>query len=209
MLTCFTCFKNEFENNTIFATANEVVVFKVNYLTVVFCFLGLSIVAQDVNTEDSTKISSQKTVSLDSLQPVVKENSKEVDQIISFAKTFLGTPYRWAGMTPSGFDCSGFISYVFGNFGFSLVHSSYAMAELGETVRLAEIQPGDLLFFKGTSTSSSRVGHVAMVIEVKPGAIMFIHSSTSRGVVIDNFVTSKHYISRFVKAKRLDYGVKK
>jgi len=48
-----------------------------------------------------------------------------------------------------------------------------------------------------------------MVIEVTPDAIKFIHSSTSRGVVVDNFKTSKYYVPRFIKAKRLDYGVKK
>jgi hypothetical protein len=46
-----------------------------------------------------------------------------------------------------------------------------------------------------------------MVVEVSPGVVKFIHSSTSRGVVIDNFLTSKYYIPRFIKAKRLDYGV--
>ena len=134
-----------------------------------------------------------------------KKNSEQVDQIISFAKKFLGTPYRYAGTTPSGFDCSGFISYVFGNFGFNLIHSSYGMAELGETVKLADIQPGDLLFFKGSNINSTQVGHVAMVTEVRPDAILFIHSATG-GVMINNFKTSKYYISRFIKAKRLDYG---
>jgi cell wall-associated NlpC family hydrolase len=140
---------------------------------------------------------------------LVKKNSQQVDELISFAKKFLGTPYRYAGTTPSGFDCSGFINYVFGNFGFQLTRTSYGLAEFGQTVKLAEIQPGDLMFFKGSNASSTQVGHVAMVIEVTPDAIKFIHSSTSRGVVVDNFKTSKYYVPRFIKAKRLDYGVKK
>ncbi len=139
---------------------------------------------------------------------VTTANNEQIDAIISYAKKFLGTPYKWAGTTPSGFDCSGFISYVFGNFGFSLTHSSVAMAELGATVKLSELQPGDLMFFKGRDASSTRVGHVAMVVEVAPNVIKFIHSS-SRGVVIDNFIASKYYVPRFIKAKRLDYGVKK
>ncbi|MFN5032121.1 MAG: C40 family peptidase [Flavobacteriia bacterium] len=137
---------------------------------------------------------------------VPKKNCQQVDEMISFAKKFLGTPYRYAGTTPSGFDCSGFISYIFGNFGLSLVHSSYGMAELGQTVKLSEIRPGDLMFFKGSDPNSTRVGHVAMVIEVTSDAIKFIHSSTSRGVTIENFKTSKYFIPRFIKAKRLDYG---
>lgn len=137
----------------------------------------------------------------------VPKNSKQVDEIISFAKKFLGTPYHYAGSTPSGFDCSGFIYYVMGNFGFSLTRTSYGLAEFGRTVKISELRPGDLMFFKGRNVNSSQIGHVAMVVEVSPGVIKFIHSSTSRGVVIDNFLTSKYYIPRFIKAKRLDYGV--
>jgi cell wall-associated NlpC family hydrolase len=95
-----------------------------------------------------------------------------------------------------------------GNFGMQLTRSSYGLAEFGETVKLADIRPGDLMFFKGRNVSSTRVGHVALVVEVTPDAIRFIHASTSRGVVIDNFKTSKYYIPRFIKAKRLDYGVR-
>ena len=123
---------------------------------------------------------------------------------IAFAKTFIGTPYHWGGTTPSGFDCSGFINYIFGNFGFSLSRTSYNLAELGETVKLENLQAGDLMFFKGSNPKSTTVGHVAMVIEVTPDAIRFIHSANS-GVKIDNFKTSKYYISRYLKAKRLDY----
>ena len=141
---------------------------------------------------------------LDSLPTFNNQNSEKINSIIAFAKTFIGTPYHWGGTTPSGFDCSGFINYIFGNFGFSLSRTSYNLAELGETVKLENLQAGDLMFFKGSNPKSTSVGHVAMVIEVTPDAIRFIHSANS-GVKIDNFKTSKYYISRYLKAKRLDY----
>lgn len=132
--------------------------------------------------------------------------NKQVEEIIQFAKKFLGTPYHYAGSTPSGFDCSGFIYYVMGNFGMRLSRSSPGIAEFGKTVKLSELQPGDLMFFKGRNTRSSGVGHVAMVVEVKEGVIKFIHSSTSRGVIIDTFNNSGYYVPRYLKSKRLDYG---
>ncbi len=134
-------------------------------------------------------------------------NAKQVDDIITYAKNFLGTPYHFGGTSPAGFDCSGFIYYVMGNFGMSLTRSSYGLAEFGENVMLHDVRAGDLMFFKGRNANASGVGHVALVIDNSPEGIKFIHASTSRGVVIDNFMTSKYYIPRFIKAKRLDYGV--
>ena len=191
------------EISYIFAIAMRSYPFILKYLLVLWCFVSLSSRGQAINKQDTVVIAAVNTTLQDT---VPKKNSQQVNELISFAKKFLGTPYRYAGTTPSGFDCSGFISYIFGNFGLSLVHSSYGMAELGQTVKLSEIRPGDLMFFKGSDPNSTRVGHVAMVIEVTSDAIKFIHSSTSRGVTIENFKTSKYFIPRFIKAKRLDYG---
>ena len=165
-------------------------------------FLALSITAFSQAVEiDTSAFSFSDTL------PKVKKSNPKADAIISYAKTFLGVPYRYGGTTPSGFDCSGFINYIFGNFGFSLVRTSYGLAELGETIKLSDIQPGDLMFFKGSNIHSTSVGHVVMVIEVLPDDIKFIHSANG-GVRIDN-LKSKYYIQRYLKAKRLDYGVVK
>ncbi|MBI3240052.1 MAG: C40 family peptidase [Flavobacteriia bacterium] len=171
-----------------------------------FSFAQVEEDSLDVEVSDTATISGAELLMpvFDSVRP---KNSEQVDEILNFAKRFLGTPYHYAGSTPSGFDCSGFIYYVMGNFGVELTRSSYGLAEFGETVRLADIRPGDLMFFKGRNANSTKVGHVALVVEVTPDAIRFIHASTSRGVVIDNFKSSKYYIPRFIKAKRLDYGV--
>jgi len=172
--------------------------------TTLFKFI-LSLFWIFISTHYFTQISNADKESLISSDSIVKKNNPKADAIISYAKTFLGVPYRYGGTTPSGFDCSGFINYIFGNFGFSLVRTSYGLADLGETIALSKIQPGDLMFFKGSNLNSSVVGHVAMVIEVAPNILKFIHSANG-GVRIENFVTSKYYIQRFIKAKRLDYG---
>lgn len=153
---------------------------------------------------DSTLVVTSDTLKV--LDTIPRNNSKQVDDIISFAKKFLGTPYRYAGSTPSGFDCSGFIGYVMGNFGIGLARTSYGMAEFGRNIKLSSVQPGDLLFFKGSNVNSSQIGHVGMVVEVSHGVLKFIHSANG-GVRIDNMINSKYYVPRFVKAKRLDFGV--
>ena len=143
-----------------------------------------------------------------SIDTVPHNNSAYVDNMLGFAKTFLGTPYLSSGASPTGFDCSGFVSYVLGNFGFDVIHSSYGLAEYGRTVKLSEARPGDLMFFKGSNASSSRIGHVAIIYEVNATeGIKFIHASSSRGITIDRFNGSGYYVPRYVTTKRLDYGV--
>ena len=157
-----------------------------------------------INNVIVNKTSSDTLIIKDSLISTVPASNAPVNEMINYAKRFLGTPYRYSGTTPNGFDCSGFINYVMGNFGFSLPRSSYGIAELGQTIKLADVQPGDLLFFKGRNVNSTSVGHVAMVVEVGPNEIRMIHASTSRGVIIENFKASQYYVPRFLKAKRLN-----
>ena len=155
------------------------------------------------NAKSSAKLDFK--VHVDSLP---QNNSAYVDNMLGFAKTFLGTPYLSSGASPTGFDCSGFVSYVLGNFGLDVIHSSYGLAEYGRTVKLSEAKPGDLMFFKGSNSGSSRIGHVAIIYEVHPTeGIKFIHASSSKGITIDRFNGSAYYVPRYVTTKRLDYGV--
>ncbi|MBM3185092.1 MAG: C40 family peptidase [Bacteroidetes bacterium] len=172
---------------------------KTIFLSTIFTLVSISVFSQVNSVEIDTS-----AFSFSDTTHKVKKSNPKADAMISFAKSFLGVPYRYGGTTPSGFDCSGFINYIFGNFGFSLVRTSYGLAELGETISLANLQPGDLMFFKGSNVRSTSVGHVAMVIEVLPGDVKFIHAANG-GVRIDNLKT-KYYVQRYIKSKRLDYG---
>lgn len=178
------------------------------HFLIFFC-LSFTAISQENLMEDTLKVIESTGDSLQSnpADTVVKaKNPEKIDNIINYAKKFMGTPYRYAGMTPSGFDCSGFINYVMGNFGISLSRTSYNMAEYGKTVKLADLKPGDLMFFKGSNVRSTSIGHVGLVVEVNPGEIKFIHSANG-GVQITTFNKSKYYVPRFIKATRLDYGV--
>ena len=188
---------------------------KTSIIYILFFFISSLLLTIKVSAQTSLKkdsITSSKSkakldfkVYTDSLP---QNNSAYVDNMLGFAKTFLGTPYLSSGASPTGFDCSGFVSYVLGNFGMDVIHSSYGLAEYGRTVKLSEAKPGDLMFFKGSNSGSSRIGHVAIIYEVNPTeGIKFIHASSSKGITIDRFNGSAYYVPRYVTTKRLDYGV--
>jgi len=87
---------------------------------------------------------------------------------VVYAKRFIGSPYSYGGSSPSGFDCSGFVRYVYERFGIELPHSSYADFGLGRRVSRAALRPGDLVFFSGR-------GHVGLYV----GDGRFIHAPHS------------------------------
>ncbi len=95
--------------------------------------------------------------------------------IVEYAKNFLGVPYVYGGSSPSGFDCSGFVQFVYRYFGVSLPRTSYSQMNSGYAVSTSDLQPGDILVFRGG-------GHVGIYV----GDNMYIHAPNSgRTVSID------------------------
>ena len=118
-------------------------------------------------------------------------------QIVDYAKQYLGTPYVYGGNGPNSFDCSGYTSYVYRHFGYTLNRTASGQLSNGTSVSKSELQPGDLVFFKyNTSKAASHVG-------IYIGDGQFIHASTNTYTVkIDN-LTSGHYANVYVGARRL------
>ena len=117
--------------------------------------------------------------------------------IVDTAKKYLGYPYVWGGMSPAGFDCSGFVNYVYKLCGYSMSRVASAIYyNNGTHVDKANLQPGDLVFF---SNSSDSVGHVGIYIS----GSQFIHSSSSSVGVIISDLNSSYYQSHYVGAKRI------
>jgi cell wall-associated NlpC family hydrolase len=124
-------------------------------------------------------------------------------ELVSFAQTLLGIPYRYASTDPAkGFDCSGFITYVFTHFNITVPRSSVDFTNVGKEVNLPSAKEGDLILFTGTADSIRIVGHMGIVTE-NVDTLKFIHSTSGRanGVVISEL--NEYYKRRFVKVIRV------
>lgn len=132
--------------------------------------------------------------------PVIKESDINRTEIIEFAKSYLGTTYRYASVDPSkGFDCSGFVHFVYNHFDINLPRSSKEYKLLGTSQEPEDFKVGDVLVFYGYRDSKS-IGHVGIICEANGMKSKFIHSSSGKahGVTISQ-LDSDHYSRRFYK----------
>jgi cell wall-associated NlpC family hydrolase len=125
-------------------------------------------------------------------------------QVIEYARTYTGTPYRLGAAGPDRFDCSHFTSHVFKKFGYTLTPFTQAQyKEAREVPSYADMQVGDLVFF-GKRGSVRDIGHVGIVVSLnrENGSFNFIHASTSKGVTEDNS-NQPYFMMRYVGARRV------
>lgn len=120
------------------------------------------------------------------------------DDIIGYAKKYMGVKYVWGGSTPKGFDCSGFVKYVYNHFGITLNRNSAAQAKNGTKVKKADLQPGDLVFFD-TNGGLNGINHVGIYI----GGGKMIHSSSYYGGVVITDISSGFYAKCYMTARRV------
>jgi cell wall-associated NlpC family hydrolase len=115
------------------------------------------------------------------------------ERAATIALKAVGVPYRWGGSSPStGFDCSGLVYWAYGRVGVEVPHSSYALYDLGRTVRRAQMKAGDLLFFSG-------LGHVGLYL----GRGRMVHAPQSGRLVEVVSLARSHYGLRLVGARRI------
>lgn len=124
--------------------------------------------------------------------------SSEGNDVVEFAKEYLGYKYVAGGSSPStGFDCSGFTTYVFRNFGVSLNRSSKDQIKNGTAVSKSNLQPGDIVIFKNQGKTA--IGHVGIYI----GNGNFIHAANKKEGVVITALSSSYYSQRYVGARRV------
>ena len=171
-----------------------------------------SIDSKKLETAKKQLISSfkeERAVATKSLETIVKNEeiakavrfSKKIDDILTEAESYLGTPYRYGGTTRKGIDCSAFVLSVFGaSAGVNLPRVAASQAQEGDKVDKSELQKGDLVFF---SHSRGRISHVGIVESVsEDGTVKFIHAATSRGVMVSS-LNDSYWGPKFRFVKRV------
>lgn len=127
--------------------------------------------------------------------------SSETAELLKDAEKYLGAPYKYAGTTSAGFDCSGLVCKVYEENGTKLPRRSGDQALQGQEISTRDIKPGDLVFF--ATGGGDKVSHVGIVHTINSsGEITFIHSSTSKGVIISS-LNEKYWNSAYLFARRI------
>ncbi len=146
------------------------------------------------------RVSRNDTVILSHSTPVNINDKVNRDSLVLFAKSLLGTSYLYGSTDPAkGFDCSGFITYVFNHFKIVVPRSSYEFANIGVKGSLNTCRPGDVILFTGTDPLERTIGHIGIVCEMVNGTPSFIHSTSGKayGVAITS-MDNKFYQERFI-----------
>jgi cell wall-associated NlpC family hydrolase len=144
--------------------------------------------------------SHDKVAPVESVKPTIISVGIDRVQIVEFAKTYIGTTYLYAGYDPAkGFDCSGFVYFVFKNFNINLPRGSKEYNLMGTALKPEDFKVGDVLVFYGHN-DSAQIGHVGIICEANGMKSKFIHSSSGKayGVTISE-LDSEHYNRRFYK----------
>lgn len=124
------------------------------------------------------------------------------ESLIQHAESVIGTPWVYAGEDPKkGFDCSGFVIWTYGNFGYKLPHKTTLLASIGDHINIENATSGDLVCFGANSYDPSNVYHIGIIHSVDKDDIKMIHCGTSTGVSIAPLTSGywsnvKHFIVR-------------
>ena len=163
------------------------------------------------NEFDSNRVPDSGITVIANPDPTIYNAGQEIntgvavpDSIVTFGKSLVGTPYLYASSDPEkGFDCSGFITYVFNHFGIAVPRSSVDFTNVGIEIPKEFASPGDLILFTGTDSTIRIVGHMGIVESNERGNLLFLHSTSGKahGVVISPL--HGYYETRFVKVIRV------
>lgn len=126
------------------------------------------------------------------------------DQLVDYAETLQGIPYKYGSVDPSqGFDCSGFITYVFNHFGIEVPRSSKDFTSVERQINLNQAKRGDIILFTGTDSTKRVVGHMGIITSLGSNGAEFIQSTSGKAYGVTITPLNKYYQGRFVKVIRI------
>lgn len=124
--------------------------------------------------------------------------------LVKYSETLIGTPYLYGSTNPQqGFDCSGFITYVFNHFNIMVPRSSIEFTNVAKEIPVEKSKPGDLILFTGTDSTERSVGHMGIIISNNSIQTLFIHSTSGKANGVTITPLNDYYKSRFVKVIRV------
>lgn len=150
---------------------------------------------------DTTQTTSSKVTYADEGQEIeIQTGNTTPQELLAFAETLIGTPYKYGSIDPlQGFDCSGFITYVFGHFNIAVPRSSLGFTNVEMEINLEEARPGDIILFTGTDSTTGVVGHMGIITSVDNKNYQFIHSSSGKANGVTITPLNAYYMGRFIK----------
>ncbi len=136
-------------------------------------------------------------------QPIQTGNTTP-EEVIAFAKTLIGIPYKYSSTDPAqGFDCSGFITYVFNHFNIAVPRTSAGFTNVEKEIKPEDTKPGDIILFTGTDSTIRDVGHMGIIVSAENKEFQFIHSTSGKANGVTITPLNDYYLGRFVKVIRI------
>ena len=173
---------------------------------------SITSVTQDSIKSDSAKAKEAVPIVLPNNSPPIKDTlpgqiatgNVTPEELVSFAETLIGTPYLYGSTDPQkGFDCSGFITYVFNHFQIKVPRSSIDFTNVGKKISVKEAKRGDIILFTGTDSTERFVGHMGIIVSNQNDVLQFIHSTSGKAYSVAVTIFNEYYRGRFVKVIRI------
>lgn len=164
---------------------------------------GGAITAAEKDNEVMDTFKGQAILPFDPGNIIIDTKNHNPAEVLNFATTLIGVTYKYGSTDPQeGFDCSGFITYVFNYFDIAVPRSSIDFTNIGTEVNEQMAAPGDLILFTGTDSTIRTVGHMGIVIE-NTDSLRFIHSTSGKKYGVTITAVNPTYKKRFVKVIRI------
>lgn len=134
----------------------------------------------------------------------INTGSTTPEELAAFANTLKGIPYKYASTDPAeGFDCSGFITFVFNHFNIAVPRRSVDFTYMNKQINLQKAKTGDLILFTGTDSTDRVVGHMGIIINTPGKELSFIHSTSGKAAGVTETPFNNYYKGRYMKTIRI------